>query len=97
MNIAAVHWSRIVRTLTAIAWMVCLLPRACTPRRSLTQMSDGLLHGGYRPFFDAMSSSMALSSIASANNFCRLAFSVFPPCSRLASDTSKPLYLVSHL
>ena len=61
-------------------------------------MTDGLsLRGERHHFFDATSLSMALSSIASANNFFSLAFSSFSAFSRFASDTSRPPYLAFYL
>src|SRR5215471_6228709 len=58
------------------------------------KVSDGLTPGGGRHhFFEAMSLSMALSSIASASNFFSFAFSSSNAFRRLASDTSSPPYL----
>ena len=62
------------------------------------ELSDGLSpDGGRHHFFEAISLSMALSSIASASSFLSLAFSASSALSRLASDTSRPPYLAFHL
>ncbi len=62
------------------------------------ELSDGLSpDGGRHHFFDAISFSIALSSIASASSFLSLAFSASSALSRLASDTSRPPYLAFHL
>ena len=62
------------------------------------ELSDGLSpDGGRHHFFDAISFSIALSSIASASSFLSLAFSASGALSRLASDTSRPPYLAFHL
>ena len=67
-------------------------PLAHVERR--TQMSDSLsLGSGRHHFFASRSFSAALSSMASANSFFSLAFSLSSPFSRLASETSSPPYL----
>src|SRR5262245_4967939 len=63
-----------------------------------TQVTDSLaLGGGRHHFFVAISSSIALSSIASARSFLSFTFSSSSAFSRLASDTSSPPYLPFHL
>jgi len=62
------------------------------------KVSDGLSPGGGRHhFFEAISFSIALSSIASAKSFFSLAFSSSSDFRRLASETSRPPYLAFHL
>ena len=62
------------------------------------EMSDGLApRDGRHHFFELMSLSMALSSIASASSFFSLAFSSSSAFSRRASETSRPPYLPFHL
>ena len=64
----------------------------------LTEMSHGLPSSDRRHhFFAAISFSMALSSIASANSFFSLVFSSSSVFSRRASDTSSPPYRDFHL
>jgi hypothetical protein len=91
---AAAH-GRLVSSLTAIAHRCAVCPQglARPPVAHLErgpQMSDGLSpRGGRHHFFEATSLSIALSSMASANNFFSLAFSSSSAFSRLASDTSR--------
>jgi hypothetical protein len=61
-------------------------------------MSDGLApRDGRHYFFELMSFSMALSSIASASSFFTLAFLSLSTFSRLAPDTPSPPHLAFHL
>ena len=63
-----------------------------------TKVSDGLTpHGGRHHVFDAISLSIALSSIASARSFFSLAFSSSSAFSRLAFDRLRSPYLAFHL
>src|SRR6202035_6184772 len=62
------------------------------------KVSDGLAPGGGRHhFFEAISLSIALSSIASAKSLFSLAFSSSSDFNRLASETSRPPNLAFHL
>src|SRR5262245_49875123 len=71
-------------------------PLAQLERR--TYMSDSLsLGSGRLHFFASRSFSAALSSMASANSFFSLAFSLSSPLRRLASETSSPPYLAFQL
>ena len=55
------------------------------------------LHDGRHHFFELRSFSIALSSMASANNRFSLAFSSSYAFSRRASDTPIPPYFAFHL
>src|SRR5262249_59399309 len=94
---------RIVRSCTAVADR-CAISSKCRTRPPLadlkreTKVSDGVSPGGGRHhFFAAISFSMALSSIASANSLFTLAFSSSSDLKPLASDTSRPPNLAFHL
>jgi hypothetical protein len=66
-------------------------PPLADPKRE-TKVSDGLSPGGGRHhFFVAISFSIALSSIASANSLFSLAFSSSSDFKRLASDTAEEM------